>query len=180
MATTIIPGQERHDMGLEEVSSILWRQRKLLELLLFKLQEEQLVLASGKSRWLTHATHEVEVVLEEIRHIEVRRAAEVDQLAGDLGLRANPTLRQLVEALDMPWKGIFEQHRAAFLIAAQEIQALADSNRELLTQGRRATDEALAWLSGGDQPAPTDVGIYSSRGSTTPVLRGPRLINRAL
>ena len=34
-------------MGLREVSAILWRERHLLELLLFKLDEEQLVLAAA-------------------------------------------------------------------------------------------------------------------------------------
>ena len=41
-------------MGLSEVSNILWRQRQLLELLLFKLEEEQLVLKSGSTRWLAN------------------------------------------------------------------------------------------------------------------------------
>ena len=167
-------------MGLEELSSVLWRQRKLLDLLLFKLEEEQLVLASGKSRWLNHSTREVEVILEEIRHAEVLRAMEVDQVATELGLRPGVSLRRLVDIVDEPWKAIFEQHRTAFLTAAQEIQMLADSNRELLNRGRRATDEALAWLSGGDSSQKGEVGIYSSRGSTTPVARTPRLINRAL
>ncbi|HEY0397456.1 MAG TPA: flagellar protein FlgN, partial [Acidimicrobiia bacterium] len=54
-------------MGLREVSAILWRERHLLELLLFKLDEEQLVLAAGRTRWLPRATREVEMVLEEIR-----------------------------------------------------------------------------------------------------------------
>ena len=61
-------------MGLAEVSSTLWRQRELLELLLFKLEEEQVLLTSGRTRWLARATREVEVVLEEIRRAELLRA----------------------------------------------------------------------------------------------------------
>ena len=34
-------------MALEALSRVLWRERELLELLLFKLEEEQLVLASA-------------------------------------------------------------------------------------------------------------------------------------
>ena len=41
-------------MGLSEASNILWRQRHLLELLLFKLEVEQTLLASGRLRWLAH------------------------------------------------------------------------------------------------------------------------------
>ena len=39
-------------MALSDVSNILWRERQLLELLVFKLEEEQLVLAAGRNRWL--------------------------------------------------------------------------------------------------------------------------------
>ena len=51
------------DMALSDVSNILWRERQLLELLVFKLEEEQLVLAAGRARWLAHASREVESVL---------------------------------------------------------------------------------------------------------------------
>ena len=37
---------------MEDLSLILWRERELLETLLYKLEMEQLVLASGSSRWL--------------------------------------------------------------------------------------------------------------------------------
>src|SRR4051812_39244560 len=47
---------EVHDMALTEVSNVLWRERELLEMLLFKLEEEQLLLTAGRTRWLPHAT----------------------------------------------------------------------------------------------------------------------------
>ena len=56
-------------MSLSEVSNILWRERQLLDLLVFKLEEEQLVLASGRTRWLSHATREVETILAEIKRV---------------------------------------------------------------------------------------------------------------
>ena len=37
---------------MEKLSQILWRERELLDTLLFKLEEEQMVLASGRTRWL--------------------------------------------------------------------------------------------------------------------------------
>jgi len=54
-------------VSLTDLASVLWRSRELLEMLLFKLEEEQLLLAAGRSRWLSHATREVEVVLDQIR-----------------------------------------------------------------------------------------------------------------
>src|SRR3954451_3248387 len=126
-------------MGLSEVSNILWQERQLLELLLFKLEEEQLVLASGRPRWLNHATREVEMVLEEIKRGELARSIEVDIIAPSLGLAPAPSLRQLAEAAPAPWSGIFEQHRRAFLEMTQEVLNLAQVNRELLSRGQRAT-----------------------------------------
>ena len=162
-------------MGLSEVSNILWQERQLLELLLFKLEEEQLVLASGRSRWLNHATREVEMVLEEIKRAEVARAIEVDAAAAELGIPSGPSLRQLGEASDAPWSGIFEQHRRAFLTSTQEILALAQLNRDLLTRGQRATREALSWL------GEAETEIYSASGSAAAATRvGPRLVNEAL
>ena len=92
-------------MGLREVSAILWRERHLLELLLFKLDEEQLVLAAGRTRWLPRATREVEMVLEEIRQTELERAVEVSRVALELGLPAGAGLRQLADAAQHRGRG---------------------------------------------------------------------------
>ena len=78
-------------MSLSEVSNILWRERQLLELLVFKLEEEQLVLASGRTRWLAHATREVETILGEIKRVELERAMTVAGAIGELGLSDAPT-----------------------------------------------------------------------------------------
>src|SRR5205809_7934017 len=93
-------------MGLSEVSNILWQERQLLELLLFKLEEEQLVLASGRSRWLSHATREVEMVLEEIKQAELASSIEVEAAAAELGLEPGPSLRRLADAAPAPRTGL--------------------------------------------------------------------------
>jgi hypothetical protein len=162
-------------MGLSEVSNVLWQERQLLELLLFKLEEEQLVLASGRSRWLNHATREVEMVLEEIKRGELARSIEVDNVAPSLGLAAGPSLRQLAEAAPEPWGSIFEQHRKAFLEMTQEVLNLAQVNRDLLSRGQRATREALAWL--GDA---AEADVYSQSGVARVAAAGPRLVNEAM
>ena len=67
---------------MEKLSLILWRERELLDTLLFKLEIEQLVLASGRTRWLTRAAREVEPVLETLRETEILRAVAADEAAG--------------------------------------------------------------------------------------------------
>jgi hypothetical protein len=138
---------------LSSISNILWRERNLLDLLLFKLEEEQLILAAGRTRWLPSATHEVEMVLEELKAAELARAVVIDELALDLGLPPGPSLRDLAAACPPPWDDLLEQHRTAFLLATQEIGDLARANRDLLGHGAQATQEALTMLVGAE-PAP--------------------------
>jgi hypothetical protein len=135
-------------MSLEDVASILWREREALDLLLFKLEEEQLVLAGGRNRWLEHATREVELVLDRIRQTELLRAAEVDAAAADLGLPPNPSLLGLAAAAPPPWDDLLREHRRAFLALIAEITALAETNRDLLTDGQRSTHAAVLALTG--------------------------------
>ncbi|MGF1648653.1 MAG: flagellar export chaperone FlgN [Kineosporiaceae bacterium] len=130
-------------MGFAEVSGVLWRERELLELLLFKLEEEQLVLAGGRARWLPHATREVEAVLGGIRRAELLRRVELERLAGELGLSGDVPLRELADASPPPWDELFRSHRAAFLALTGEITALAEANRDLLAAGARSVTEAL-------------------------------------
>ena len=162
-------------MGLREVSTILWRERHLLELLLFKLEEEQLLLAAGRNRWLPRATREVEMVLEDIRHTELERAVEVDRVAPELRLPANASLRQLTEAAPPPWQEMFADHRQAFLSLTEEVAGLVQTNRELLARGQRAVQEVMASL--GDAKSEPGAGYGPGRdlGGTKPLL-----IDRAL
>jgi hypothetical protein len=134
-------------MGLNEASSILWRERQLLEVLHFKLEEEQLLIAAGRTRWVAFAAREVEEVLDRIRLAEVARAIEIEAVATELGLPPNASLQELVDAAPEPWNDIFASHRDAFLRSTQDIVAVAETNRELISRGVRSVEETLAWLS---------------------------------
>ncbi|SDQ20419.1 flagellar protein FlgN [Quadrisphaera sp. DSM 44207] len=159
-------------MGVAEVSNVLWREREQLELLLFKLDEEQMVLASGRTRWLAHATREVEVVLAQLRESELLRAVEVDACAGALGLPPGPSLQALAEASPEPWRELLLSHRDALVELTHEISAVADANRDVLAVAQRATHETLLSLGGGVQ-------TYAPGGRTTSAAPA-RLVDRAL
>lgn len=161
-------------MPLNNVSTILWRERQLLEFLLFKLEEEQLLLAAGRARWLARAADEVEAVLDEIKTAELARSVEVDAVAAELALPPNPSLGQLIEAAPVPWDGILADHRDAFLTMTQEILAVAGSNRELLNRGQRAVREALEFVEGPDHETYTPSGHRSARPG------GAMLVNEVL
>lgn len=161
-------------MGLAEVSTVLWTERELLELLLFKLEEEQMVLASGRTRWLPHATREVEMVIEQIRSAELARAVAVDELAAELGLPPGPSLTALAEAATSPWDDMLRDHRQAFLTLTDEIGAISKSNRELLGAAARTSREVLMGVEA--HAAQT----YSPDGRKTTAVPTTRVIDRAL
>ncbi|MFL6062414.1 MAG: flagellar protein FlgN [Marmoricola sp.] len=134
---------------MEKLSQILWRERELLDTLLFKLEQEQMVLASGRTRWLMRAAREVENVLTTLRETEVLRAVAADEVAASIGLEHNPSLRVLSEAVDEPWRSILADHHEAFVTLMREIGALAEHNRDLITAGYRSARETLMSLDGG-------------------------------
>ncbi len=139
-------------MSLTEVSSILWRERELLDLLLFKLEEERLLVAAGLTRWLSRATYEVDLVLAELRRIERPRTIALDDLAAELGLGPGQTLLEVAAAAPPPWDTLLEQHREAFVVAIRAIAPLQQAHRELVDSGE--TEAVVAWLQAGDARPP--------------------------
>lgn len=158
---------------MERLSLVLWRERELLESLHFKLEVEQLVLASGRSRWLMHSARDVDALLAMIRETEVLRAVAADEAAAAIGMTSNPSLSALAEAADEPWSSIFIEHRQAFVAATADITALADSNRDLISAGYRSARETL--LSLGE----TTDG-YTADGTATAEPTRHRLVDRSL
>lgn len=149
---------------MEELSLILWRERELLESLLYKLEAERLVLASGRTRWLALAAGEVESVLVSIREAELLRATTADAAAAAIGLDSNPSLRALADAVEEPWKSILIDHREAFLADTTQIMEMASSNRDLLTAGYQAARDTLMSLSdGADGYAPDGSAVAEER-----------------
>jgi len=157
-------------MGFAEVSTMLWRERDALQLLLFKLIEEQLIVSSGRTRWLPQANEEIEFALEQLRGTEVLRAAETDAIAEELGLAIPATLAQLEAAADEPWATLYGEHRRALLQLIAEIDQVTAENRKLLVAGARAVRETLLSVS-------QTVQTYDSSGSATASNSGPLLMD---
>ncbi|MPV38445.1 flagellar protein FlgN [Georgenia subflava] len=157
-------------MTLKALSDILWRERELLEQLVFKLEVEQLLLTSGRTTRLPLATREVEHVLELIREAELGRAAEIDALTGTLGVDPDASLLELARTAPAPWDGILSEHREAFIRITGEISDLAQSNRDLLSSSHRATQETLMGLH-------ESVQTYDPTGATTPPSAGAQLLD---
>ncbi|MCA0330405.1 MAG: flagellar protein FlgN [Actinobacteria bacterium] len=135
-------------MDFALLSRLLWRERDLLDTLLFKLHVQNLLLTSGDPEWLPRASREIEAVLERVGEIELERAVEFTRAAAELGLDPDPSLRALAGAAPEPWGYVLEEHHGAFVMLAARIQASADSNKELTAAAARATEQVLASLDG--------------------------------
>ena len=168
---------EADDQALNDVSTVLWKERQLLELLVFKLEEEQLLLTAGKARWVNHASREVEIVLEQLRAAELLRALKVEAAAAELGLESFPGLRSLSQAAPEPWCSIFARHRQAFLELTTEVRELSERNRHLLAKGRDAARDALSWLTGKGSPPPQ---AYTATGGLSQAPASYLLVNESL
>lgn len=128
------------------VVSLLWNEREALELLHFKLVQEQLLLQAGETRWLAKADAEVAEAIRRMRMSEVLRAAEMERILVELGLPVDATLAQLVEVAPEPWGLVLSEHRAALRSGVAEVQAAGHSVRVLLNAGSNAIRETLDLL----------------------------------
>ena len=159
-------------MSIHELSALLWKERELLETLVFKLDEEQLLLTAGKTRWLERATRETELVTSRLRDCGLARTVEVAAVAEEWGGSQDATLRELVAlAPDTVWEEILESHLQGLLELVGQITTVRDQNVRLLRAASRATQEAIANLN----IAPS---TYDSRGLASTGAADARLIDK--
>jgi flagellar biosynthesis/type III secretory pathway chaperone len=161
-------------VSAQDLSALLWQERELLELLVFKLEEEQLLLTSGKTRWLHHATREVEQVLERLRDTGLARAVHASGVATEWGIHDGASLRELAAAApEGPWGELLTDHLRAMTVLVAQIAAVRDSNQQFLRAASRSTQETLAGIN-------TGAGTYAADGVTTQGHGRPTLLNKDL
>ena len=158
---------------MEKLSLVLWHERELLETLQYRLEVEQLVMATGQTRWLANAAREVEAAVEQLREMELLRAVAADEAATAVGLDPNPSLAALIEAAEEPWRSILTDHRDAFAAMGEEIQRIAATNRALIANGLRAAHESLLGTPAGGQ-------LYTAAGAATSDGARPAVLDRSL
>ena len=161
-------GYTEMEVDFAALSNLLWRERGLLESLLFKLDEQHLLFVAGRSEWMARANDEIEVALRHIGASELRRAMAFDDAAQALDVPLNPSLREFAALSPEPWGSLFLEHLLAFTTLAGRIQALSDMNRELATAAQQATDSILASIHGSAGGSST---TYARSGRTEATLR---------
>ena len=90
-ATITVDEMDSQTKELSEFCGVLWREREVVERVLFKVLAQQLVLKSGHSRWLVAANTEIELAVNDLRVIEVVRS--IKTLDSAAKARLNELLR---------------------------------------------------------------------------------------
>jgi len=157
--------------GLSSLCSLLWQERVSLELILFKLVEEQLIAAAGHLRFLQLADEELRDAAGTLRENEVLRAAETQMVARSAGLPPNASLAEIAARVDEPWPGLLLEHRDALRGLLAEIEHAAQANRQILLAGAEAARAALEQVG-------SSVATYDAHGSRIVAGNGPALLDR--
>lgn len=139
-------------MDLSGLSAVLWREREILDNLLYRLDVQQLLLLGGRDMWLAKASREVEDAVERVRLIELERAIHFEQAARELGLDPSPSLSSVAAAVDEPWRGLLTDHYDAFIELSSRIEAVVSLSRELAASAQQATQDVISGIRGESEP----------------------------
>jgi len=166
-ATTPAPGAGLDDL-LGELSRTLWKQRGLIELLQYRLEVQQLILAAEREERLQVALEEVESAMEDIRRSERSRDAVVRQCAQLMTLPDDASLGDLRARTTEPWASMLADHQDALLGLVADTERLAARNRELAQRGANDSRALIDAITGS--AAPNGYGPGTTRGLARPAL----------
>jgi hypothetical protein len=139
----------------------LWRQQRLLELLLCRVEVQQLVLAAGRASWIERAATDRDEAGEALGEEELVRSIQLADLGNRLGLGTQPSLAELAEASPAPWDEIFRDHHRTFLDLVTKVRQTSKANHELAQRSLRTMGELL------DGPTSAGEPVLSAYGRST-------------
>ena len=163
--------------GCRPSSGVLWREREVLDNLLYRLDVQQLLLLSGRDAWLARASREIEEAVERVRRVELERAVHFEQVARDLGLGSSPSLSSLAAAVDDPWRGLLTDHYEAFMELSTRIKAVIALSRELAVSAQQATQDVIAGIRGESE---SSLHLYKPSGTSERDSRGAVFVDEGL
>lgn len=134
-------------MAAHDLSMHLIRERELLELLLFKLDVQQMLLATGRTRWIPQTVNEIERVLAQMPTTALTRDTLVVAVSAEWGAPDATTLRELIDVAPTDaWREVLSGHLDAMLGLAAEIGEMKKINEQRLRTALRVTQETIAGL----------------------------------
>jgi hypothetical protein len=132
---------------MQELTDVLDRERRLLEMVLFKLVEARHLLAADEARFLPWASAELERAVERVREATLLRAVIAQRVAAGNGLAADAGLRTLITAADEPYAAILSEQAHALHRLSDEIRDEVARAGTLAERQLRGIDAVLAAVS---------------------------------
>ncbi|WP_439593533.1 flagellar export chaperone FlgN [Microbacterium sp.] len=134
-------------MAAHDLSMHLMREREMLELLLFKLDVQQMLLATGRTRWIPQTAKEIERVIAAMPALALTRDTLVVSVGSEWGAPEAKTLKELIDAAPTDaWREVMTGHLTAMIDLATEIGELKKLNEQRLRTAVRVTQETIAGL----------------------------------
>ena len=151
---------------LSQLNEVLWAERRLLEVLLYRLVSAKLVFAADEKRFIPLALAEVERAMEKIRVAELQRSLVIGRLslAWDIP-REDLTLVYLADWAPEPARTLFDDHRTACMEITAEIEQVSRENKRLAAAGLSEVRELVELVVGPQAMATIDGGGYTQRGA---------------
>ena len=144
----------QHDRAVVRVQ----RERELLELLQFKLEEERLLLTAGKSRWLPFATREVEQVLDRLRASGLERTIAASDVAEEWDAPEHTLGSLIAAAPTSAWRETFEAHQRALTDLTAQIAEVRDANLQYLRAATQSPGLTFHTIDVGPRTRPARLG----------------------
>ncbi|ACL40930.1 hypothetical protein Achl_2969 [Pseudarthrobacter chlorophenolicus A6] len=152
-------------MGAEGLSASLWRERRQLELLLFRLETQLLYLNAGHTEWLSFTAADLESVLQNLRFETLARNVEAAGVAAEWGVPGEGTLPGLAAAAPEGIIGeLLTKHLQEMASLLHRIESAREANAGALDSAiegfARDADAAV------NSPEPADELGYLAQQST--------------
>ncbi len=158
---------------LERLALCLGQQVSALRHLCFKFEIQEVVLTSGRQKWLGETTAELERAVDALHETDKALREALATAAVAVSLSPESTVREVAAAVPEPWSYVLEEHRKGMQELLDRVGQLSKTNRQLLARGHAATLAAMSFLgaqvssgydaSGRPSPATGSVGLLDAR-----------------
>lgn len=158
-------------LGADALSASLWRERRQLELLQFRLETQLLHLNAGETQWLTFTSADLASVLENLRFETLARNVEAAALATEWGVAGEPTLPVLAAAAPgNVWVELLEEHGRAMAVLLNNIRSTIDANLGALHSAIEGLARDLE-LPGGTPDAADELALFASQANAAQAVK---------
>ncbi|GAB3561202.1 hypothetical protein GCM10027405_12600 [Arthrobacter alkaliphilus] len=159
-------------VGADELSATLWRERKQLELLLYRLEAQLLHVRAGHTHWLKFTAADVEKALESLQFDTLARNIESSAIAIEWHLSANATLPMIASAAPPGvWPELLQEHHRELVLLFKQVETAAAANVEALLMGTLAQADTADDLAALADDANIERALAATRDCSLPLLK---------